>query len=270
MIYRNRIPAQLSRLFFVLFSGLLLVGCTTAKSVNYLNDLSKALPDSLEKAQYEFNIPIQKNDQLWITVGGSNVADLPALNSGAGVPTNAGAALMQSPAALGYIVEADGTVKLPYLGKVPAEGLTRLQLELELTKRFERFTKDPVVNVRFMNGKVTVLGEVRTPGTFSMVSDRLTILEALGLAGDLNITGERRPVLVVREVQGKRTVGEVNLLSKDLFRSPYYYMRTNDVVYVPPVSARYLQRERLPQYITVASGAISLIVALVTLLRVNR
>ncbi|GAB2680668.1 polysaccharide biosynthesis/export family protein [Flavihumibacter cheonanensis] len=248
---------------------LLLVSCTTSKQMVYMNDLKadSSITSELLKARASFESKIQKNDLLWINVGGPNSADLVALNSALGMPTQGGAGVLSQAGSqvVGYLVEADGSIKVPYVGKVKAEGLTRLELEEILTKEFTAYTKDPTVNVRFMNYKITVIGDVARPGTFSMPNERVTILEALGLAGDLTVMGKRESVLVIREVNGERTIGRVNLLSKDLFTSSFYYLNTNDVVYVEPAPAKFFARERLPQFISLAAGSLSLLAIILSL-----
>ena len=143
------------------------------------------------------------------------------------------------------------------------EGQTRTQVENILTDKLKDFTKNPVVNVRFLNYKVTVLGEVKQPGSFSFQNERMTILEAIGLAGDITPVGKRDDVLIVREINGVRNFGRVNLLSKNLFKSSYYYLQTNDLVYVSPTPAGTVQRERLPQYVGMAAGLLSMVVTFI-------
>ena len=129
------------------------------------------------------------------------------------------------------------------------------------------YTKDPVVNVKFLNYDFSVLGEVGHPGKFEMENERTTILDALGLAGDIRVFGKRDNILVIREIDGKREFGRVNLLSKDIFKSPYYYLKTNDVVYVEPVRAKFFARSGVPQYISIAAAGITL---LLTLLNISK
>jgi polysaccharide export outer membrane protein len=245
------------------------ISCTTQKEMVYFNDLkidSVAL-NTPSATKYNFESKIQKNDLLWISVGGPNSVDLPALNSGSGLAGqgNAGMLANQGGSALGYLVEADGSIKIPYIGKVQVEGISRLELEEKLQLLFKDYTKDPIVNVRFMNYKISVLGEVARPGAYSIPNERITILEALSLAGDLTVMGERKSVLVIRETKGERTIGYVNLLSKDIFKSPYYFLNTNDVVYVEPVPAKYFARERIPQFITLAASSLSLLLTVITI-----
>lgn len=249
--------------------SLFLVSCTTSKQMVYMNDLNngeKKLSERLSISKIDFEMPIQKNDLLWITVGGPNSADLVALNSGMGLPAGTAAgAVAQHGQFFGYLVEADGHIKMPYIGKVKAEGLLRTNLEEKLKVAFAEYTKDPVVNVRFLNYRVTVMGEVNRPGSISLSTERITILEALGFAGDLTVMGKRETITVVREVNGKREVGKVNLLSSELFSSPYYYLQTNDVVYVEPASAKFFARERLPQFISLAAGSLSILALILSI-----
>ncbi len=249
----------------VIAFGLSIASCTATKKVIYLNDLSAADSAALSKAQNAFENPIQKNDQLWITVGGSNPLDLPALNSAAGVIGGASNLTGGTNSILGYLVEADGKIKIPYLGKVQAEGLTRVQLEATLTELFKDFTKNPVVNVRFLNYTITVLGEVNKPGRINMVTERTTILEAISLAGDIGYLGKSDNILVVREENGKRIFGRINILSKEIFSSPFFYMKTNDVIYVEPVQAKFISRAGVPQYISLIAVGLSLIITVINL-----
>jgi polysaccharide export outer membrane protein len=244
--------------------------CTGSQKLAYMSNLADTTSGSLSKAINTFESPIMKNDQLWITVGGTNLEDLALLNSGSGIiqgsnfGSNSGNNITP---VLGYLVEGDGTIKLPYLGKIVAEGQTRMQLETTLTQKFKDYTKNPIVNIRFLNYRVTVLGAVNNPGTFIFPNERMTVLEALGLAGDLTLVGKREDVLVIREINGVRNFGRINLLTKDIFNSPYYYLKTNDVVYIAPTSASSIQRERLPQYIGMIAGILSLVTTFIYVLK---
>ena len=258
----NYIPVIAALL--VLITGVM--SCTSTKKVTYLYDLKDSNLGSLGNAQYNFENLIQKNDQLWITVGGSNPLDLVALNSAIGTGSGPGGISAQiGSGAIGFLVEADGNVKIPYVGKVKAEGLTRTQLEDTLKTLYRDYTKNPVVNVRFLNYKFSVLGEVRNKGSFTMTNERTTILEAISMAGDLTELSKRDNILVIRETNGERTYARVNLLSKNLFKSPYYYLKTNDVVYVEPVSASFVTRTGVPQYMSILAVGLSLITTIVYL-----
>jgi len=253
-------------LAIILLAAYFLGACTSAKQVVYMYDLKDTASGSLGNAQNAFENPIQKNDQLWITVGGSNPLDLPALNSANGTGATGGGMVPNlTGAALGFLVEADGKIKIPYIGKVQAEGLSRLQLEDNLTELFKDYTKNPVVNVRFLNYNFSVMGEVNNRGRFNMVNERTTILEAISIAGDITDLGKRENVLVVREVNGVRNFARVNLLSKELFNSPFYYLKTNDVVYVEPVKAKFISRKGVPQYLGIVAVGLSLLITIVNI-----
>ena len=146
---------------------------------------------------------------------------------------------------LGYLVDANGNIDFPILGRIHVEGLTRLELTDLIRKRLmdEDLIKDPIVTVQFLNFKISVMGEVVRPGSFNITGDRITLLEALSMAGDLTIYGKRDRVAVIREKDGVRTIRFHDLRSSDLFLSPDYYLQQNDIVYVEPNKARVGQSE---------------------------
>ena len=241
-----------------------IASCTNTKKVVYLHDIADTTMGSLGIAQTNFENLIQKNDQLWISIGGSNITDLATINSANGA--GAGSVVTATTgSAIGYLVEADGNIKLPYAGAVKAAGLTRMQLENNLTGIFKDYTKNPVVNVRFLNYSFSVMGEVNNKGRYNMPNERATILDALSMAGDLTELGKRENILVVRELDGKRNFGRINLLSKNLFNSPYYYLKNNDVVYVEPVKAKFISRSGLPQYLSIVAVGLSLLITIINL-----
>lgn len=146
---------------------------------------------------------------------------------------------------LGYLVDKKGNINFPQLGEINVRGLTRFELSERISKELKDkgLVNDAVVTVQFLNFKVSVMGEVLRPGTFDVDSDRITLLDALSKAGDLTIYGRRDNVKVIREENGERTVAIVDLRSKKLMDSPYYYLKQNDIVYVEPNKARAGQRE---------------------------
>ena len=253
-------------LITLLFSTISLFSCTTSKQVVYFNNLTDTTTAGLSNSQTIFETPIQKNDLLSITVGGSNPEDLVTLNSGSGyLPGSAVAG--SSLKSIGYLVEADGRIQLPFLGKVQAEGLSRLQFENNLTNLFKDYTKNPVVNIKFLNYGFSVLGEVTHPGRFEMDNERTTILEAVAMANDMTLFGRRDNILVIREVNGKREFGRLNLLSKDIFKSPFFYLKTNDVVYVEPVKSKFLARSGFLEYFSPAVAGVTLLLTLLNFIK---
>lgn len=137
-----------------------------------------------------------------------------------------------------YIVDPNGEIDFPVLGKIKLAGLNREQANNLIESKLVDYIKDPIVNIRTVNYKITVLGEVTRPGTYTATQERVTLIEALSMAGDLTIYGERENVLVIQDYDGKKTYTRVNLKSDDLFNSPVYYLSQNDVVYVEPNKTR--------------------------------
>ena len=138
------------------------------------------------------------------------------------------------PATYGYLVTSDSTVSIPIVGKVKVAGLSRNDAVKRLEDKVGEYLDNPSVAIRILNFKVTVLGEVSTPGTFSIPNERITILEAIGIANDLKITGERKNILVIRNENGEKKEYRIDITSKDVFHSPVYYLKQNDIVYVQP------------------------------------
>lgn len=253
-MYLNRFIFLVLISFIVSFSS-----CVSSKEVVYLNNLADSANSNLSHAKTDFENPIQKSDLLAISVGGSNLEDLIPLNSGSGVLP--GTSVSGTPQkSIGYLVEADGKIQFPFLGRIRAEGLSRLELEDTLTRLLKDYTKNPVVNIKFLNYNFSVLGEVNHPGQFSMDNERTTILEAISMANDLTLFGKRNNVLVIREVNGKREFGRINLLSKNIFKSPYYYLKTDDVIYVEPENTKFFARSGFLQYFSPAVAGITLLI----------
>jgi polysaccharide biosynthesis/export protein len=239
--------------------------CTSPKKVVYFNDLKDSSIAEIAKARNIFESPIQKNDQLSITVGGSNPQDLQMLTSGTVAANSQNTASGGSSPLSGYLVEADGTIQIPFVGRLKAEGLTRVQLQDTLTSLYKNYTKNPIVNVRFINYSFSILGEVGKPGKFNMTGERTTILEALSQAGDLTNFARRDNILVIREENGERTLNRINILSKNIFNSPYFYLKTNDMVYVEPIKSKFISRSGLPQYLSLIAIGLSLVLTIINI-----
>ena len=163
----------------------------------------------------------------------------------------------------GYLVDDEGNIDLPVLGTIHVGGMTRKELVTQLKEQYAAYLENPIVNVKIQNFKISVLGDVRSPGTYLVPNERLTLVEAISLAGDLNITGERNNVLVIRERDNQRQEYRVDLTNKDFFQSPVYYLEQNDVVYVEPNVAARVQgtfwRTTGPVLLSITSFAITTI-----------
>ena len=213
-----------------------LASCSAPKEVLYLQDIASIKEENIDK---NYEVIIHKDDLLAILVNSKDPElalpfNMPVVTYKIGAQTTAQQRL------LGYLVDQNGDIDFPILGKIHVEGLTRMQVT-ELIKQklmSEDLIKDPIVTVQFLNFKVSVMGEVTRPGTFDISGDRITLLEALSMAGDLTIYGRRDRVAVIREKDGKRRILYHDLRSSDIFQSPCYYLQQNDIVYVEPNKAK--------------------------------
>ncbi|MCM1177998.1 MAG: polysaccharide biosynthesis/export family protein [Clostridium sp.] len=219
---------------------LFVASCSTYKKINYLQDLA---PDSPEAIAINKGILIQPKDMISIVVSSKNpelaaTFNLPVVSYQAGAEITSSSTGQQR--LLGYVVDNDGNIDFPILGEMHVAGLTRWELSKQIKKMLidQDYIKDPVVTVQFMNFKISVIGEVTRPNTYSIDGDKITILEALSLAGDLTIFGKRDNVTVIREQNGERVMHQLDLRSVELFNSPAYYLQQNDVVYVTPNAVR--------------------------------
>lgn len=217
---------------------LLATSCTTPKDITYMQGLENG---EIQAVKEQRRITVEPDDELGIVVSSkdpelSEVFNLPVaqrrIGMGSGSSSSSG-----SGATGAYTVSPDGTINFPLVGQLEVAGKTRAQvaklIEQELMGR--GLLKDAVVTVTFFNATISVLGDVSSPGEYKIDRDNLTILQALSKAGDLNITGQRKNVLVVREEKGKDVAYRVDLTdTRNLMQSPAYYMQQNDVVYVEP------------------------------------
>ena len=213
-----------------------LASCSAPKEVLYLQDIASIKEENIDK---NYEVIIHKDDLLAILVNSKDPElalpfNMPVVTYQIGAQTTAQQRL------LGYLVDQNGDIDFPILGKIHVEGLNRMQVT-ELIKQklmSEDLIKDPIVTVQFLNFKVSVMGEVTRPGTFDISGDRITLLEALSMAGDLTIYGRRDRVAVIREKDGKRRILYHDLRSSDIFQSTCYYLQQNDLVYVEPNKAK--------------------------------
>lgn len=223
------------KFLMILSAILLLSSCATVKDIAYFQNKVVDHPEKIDK---HAGIVIQPKDQLSIVVSSRNpelvaMFNLPVISYQAGSEVVAGGSQMRL---MGYVVDNDGQIDFPVLGVLNVAGLTRWELSELIKKELldKQYLTDAVVTVEFMNFKVSVMGEVAAPGTYAIQGDKVTILQALSMAKDLTIYGERENVSVIRERDGERTIYEINLCNVDLFKSPAYYLQQNDIVYVQP------------------------------------
>jgi polysaccharide export outer membrane protein len=220
----------------LLITALLLSSCSSTKNVPYFQDV---IDSGVVKVRSEaiYNEPtIQADDILSIsifTIDPTTSMVINQLNSQAlgGLTILPGIA---TPSANGFLVDKNGEVQLSVIGKVKLLGLTTLEARDFIQNLAAKSYNSPNVQVRFSNFKITILGEVNRPATYTVPNEKLNVLDALGLAGDLTIFGRRENILLIRDVKGERQFSRLNLNSADLFNSQYFYLKQNDVLYVEP------------------------------------
>mgnify|MGYP001000659400 CR=1 FL=1 len=219
---------KLLHVFIVTLIVFFTVSCKTQQKMpQYLQDLNDTIDKQVAKAT---ELTIQKNDVLSIRIFSQStkpeVTDaVYNLSVNSDAPPNGG----------GYLVDAAGNIELPQVGTIRAEGLTKIQLSDLIKKKInekDSVLVNPAVLVRFQNLKVTVLGEVKKPGLINFPGEKLNILEAIGLAGDIDLYGLKNNIKVIRDHNGEREIGTIDLSSKDVFNSPYYNLIQNDILLV--------------------------------------
>jgi len=164
-----------------------------------------------------------------------------------------------------YMVSDLGNIEFPVIGTLKVEGLNNFELSEKIKKNISNYVQDPIVNVRILNFKISVLGEVKNPGTFSVEDDHLSLSKALGMAGDLTINGRRDNILIMREVDGKKTNAYLDITDSGVVNSAYYNIKQNDVIYVEPRGARRQAASGLgvvSSYLSIASVLISFVILL--------
>ena len=216
-------------------AALVLAGCASSKQILYFQDINDR---ELKALANEYEAVIKKDDRLAIVVSGADKTVTAPYNLTLAELTAAGSSANPEQSTLTYLVDAEGNIEFPILGTIHVEGMTRNQLVKYLTAEIGKDVKDPIVYVAFRNYTVTVLGEVRNPGTYVMNSEKISILQALGCAGDLLLTARRDGILLIREVDGVETHVVIDLRSSDILESPYFYLQQNDVIYVPASATR--------------------------------
>jgi polysaccharide export outer membrane protein len=249
-----------------------LSSCVNQKQIAYFQKgLNQA--DTIAVAR-QYIPKIQPGDILAINVGSLNPIASSFFNPFSTMPVTSGdntsgsgsgmAPSLSQSAAPGYLVDAAGTIELPLLGTLKLSGLTTTEAKDLVKSKLQLYLKEPTVSVRFLNYKISVLGEVLRPSVYVIPNESVTLPEALSMAGDMTIFGKRENVLVIRDVNGKKEFGRVNLNTREVYSSPYYYLHANDVVYVEPGKGRIAQTDKTYQIIPIILSALSFIVIIFT------
>jgi polysaccharide export outer membrane protein len=256
-----------------LFALGLTTSCVSPKSIVYFQGDSARFYSQQISQQY---VPVlQPHDLLSVVVGSlsaeaNEVFNMPNMftTTSTNYSTTGGGARIQP---LGYLIDNDGTIELPLIGKVKIGGLRTTDAADTIRIRLGAYLKEPSVVVRNLNFKVSVLGEVKIPGIFVIPDEKITLPQVLSMAGDMTIYGNRSNVMVIREENGKREYARIDMTSREIFDSPYYYLRKNDVIYVEPVKSKMLDTDSrirtVPLIISIVGGISTLGILIINLSR---
>jgi polysaccharide export outer membrane protein len=257
----------------VLFLSLTMISCSSTKKIKYFQDT----PDSGQltiPANVYVEPKIQVDDILTVLVETTdpqttaviNLGNVPAASTGTSTVGGSSIANLSQQVSLGYLVNKEGYIEIPILGKIKVIGYSTSEATNIIRTEALNYYKDPTVIVRFANFKISITGEVLKPGVYIMPNEKVTILDAIATAGDLTIFGKRENVLLIREnPNGTRTLYRINLKKSDIMSAPYYYLRQNDVIYVEPRKAKSDATDASQQkYITIAGAILSLLVIFAT------
>ena len=247
--------------FFLLISCFLVAtSCVSKKKMIYFQNSKN--PSTMKYFPDE-NIKVQVGDLLTIRVSSEE--------QDAAQPFNLTKSIARADRMPGvveletYMVSSGGTIEFPVVGSIKVEGLTTFELSDKIKQEISAYVTDAIVNVRVLNFRISILGEVKNPGTFTIEDDHISLPKALGMAGDLTIFGRRDNVLVMREQNGEKVEAYLDITDENVITSPFYNLRQNDVVYIEPKVARVQSASALgvaSSYLSIASVIISLVILL--------
>lgn len=252
-------PYKVKAFVFILLYCVLLSACTTTNHGVYFDNIKSS--EIISKAESLEPI-LQPNDLLNISVSSLNPTASEIFNVSSENnfrAANATNTISQSP---GYLIDPEGYIQFPFLGRIKAAGLTKKEFQEGIRREIDqrKLLKDPIVDVRYLNYKVSVLGEVARPSVLTVPNEKLTLLEALGLAGDLTVFSSRHNVLLIREEAGVKKLVRLDLTTDEIFTSPYYYLRSNDIIYVEPNKAKIASASLTRQWLPLVLSSLTLVV----------
>ncbi|MBW8245122.1 polysaccharide export protein [Muricauda oceani] len=250
----NILMHQKIKLVCYIVMACLVFSCTSSKDVVYFQDASQfeTLVD-----ENTFTSKFKVDDLVSIHVSTLDPEASAPFNLFRGAEEGVGGSMR--PEQVNYLVDEDGEIDFPVIGKVKIEGLSPAETRELLRERLKDYLKDPIINIRIRNFTVTVLGSVNRPGTYPINGEQITIMEALGYAGDINIKGRRDNVMVIRDFDGTKVYNRINLNKKEALKSPVYYLTQNDVVYVEPNKSGKTQSS-LDQRASIAVSILSVLI----------
>jgi len=233
--------------------------CASKKNIIYF----QSNINSVHQIKSFNNELIQKNDILNISVSALDITSVAPFIKEKFINNNMDQALIE-----GYKVAEDGSINLPLVGNITITGLSTNDAAIKIEKELRKSVIDPIVNVRVLNYKITILGEVRNPGTFYIYDPKINIIQALGLAGDITIEGKRKNIKLIREINGNSITKEIDITDTNFITSNFYYLKNNDIIYVEPTFAKVKDSGYIGRISNVAT-VFSLIISIIILSKNN-
>ena len=228
----------MSKLLFITVLFYIASACSTHKKIVYFQDGIISSPESGVNTSI-YSPTFKADDLLSIVISGDSPEAVIPFNpplSNSLLTSNSGY-ISGNIEKSGYLIDSIGNIYMPIIGEIQIKGLTRNEAVFLIKEKLKKYINNPIVNIQILNFKVSVIGDVRRPGTYKIPNERITLLEIIGLSGDLNITGNRKNVLVIRDIDGVKEEFRIDLTTSDLFNSNAYYLEQNDVVYIEPNNA---------------------------------
>lgn len=246
----------MKNLTFALLIPLILLGCGPQRNLVYFSNLSNVSRDQIQNLP---ELKLQKNDQLSISLTSLNTEYnlLFASANNSPTPLNGKG---------GFKVNNNGNINLPLIGDVKVEGLTLEQAQPVIIQALKKQIKDPYVALQLVNFKITVIGEVNRPASLDIPGEQINLLEALGMAGDMTVFGKRENVLVIREENGIRNMTRLDLNDKNIYDSPYFHLKQNDIVYVEPDISKEKQVNANTRLLPIISTCVSAVAVILTVI----
>ena len=265
-MYKKTIPILL------LLAAALLMGCTSQRRVAYFRGVDAASADSINAHFNDIHeARICVGDMLSIIVSGLDPAAVAPFNLPVvGYERPGSDQLYSSPTLQAYLVDVEGNIDFPIAGKIHLAGLTKSQAIQRIHEALSPYLKDIIVTIKFLNYKVSVIGEVQRPGQYSISNERVTVLDALALAGDMSIYGKRNNVLVIRENDGEMEFARLDLNTDEVFTSPYYFLQQNDVLYVEPNNVKAISGLNISLYLSAATTLASVVSVTIAAITASR
>lgn len=249
----------LKKLTAIIILYLLISSCANKRELTYFQ--SSSLENDIEKVDItnSYVAKIQKGDIISVVVSSLS----PEASAMFNPYSSSSASNSSASSPSGYLIDEEGFISIPLIGKLKLEGLsTKLATDL-ITQKLEKYLQQPTVNLRILNFKISVLGEVVRPSVYTIPNEKITLPEAIGLAGDLTIYGIRTNILIIRENNGKREFTRIDMSKRDFFNSPYYNLHANDVVYIEAINSKFSGSNSTSRLLPIIISGLSLIAVLI-------